>query len=77
MGGFFGAVATRDVTLDIFFGVDYHSHLSARRGGMVVYDEVKGFTRQIHNIESSPFWSVLISVCTPFPPLASSTIPRS
>ena len=27
MGGFFGAVAHQDVTLDIFFGVDYHSHL--------------------------------------------------
>ena len=55
MGGFFGAVSKKDCVLDIFFGVDYHSHLSARRGGMVVYDEVKGFTRQIHNIESSPF----------------------
>ena len=55
MGGFFGAVSKKDCVLDIFFGVDYHSHLSARRGGMVVYDEVKGFSRQIHNIESSPF----------------------
>ena len=27
MGGFFGAVSHEDVTLDIFFGVDYHSHL--------------------------------------------------
>ena len=25
MGGFFGAVSHQDVTLDIFFGVDYHS----------------------------------------------------
>ena len=33
MGGFFGAVAHQDVTLDIFFGVDYHSHLGTRRGG--------------------------------------------
>ena len=55
MGGFFGAVARHDVTTEVFFGVDYHSHLSARRGGMVVYDEVKGFTRQIHNIENTPF----------------------
>ncbi len=35
MGGFFGAISKRDVTLDIFFGVDYHSHLGTRRGGMV------------------------------------------
>ena len=55
MGGFFGAVSTRDVTLDVFFGVDYHSHLGTRRGGMVVYDEDKGFHRQIHNIENTPF----------------------
>ena len=55
MGGFFGAVSTRDVSLDVFFGVDYHSHLGTRRGGMVVYDEEKGFKRQIHNIENTPF----------------------
>ena len=55
MGGFFGAVSNRDVTLDVFFGVDYHSHLGTRRGGMVVYDENKGFHRQIHNIENTPF----------------------
>ena len=55
MGGFFGAVSTRDVTLDVFFGVDYHSHLGTRRGGMVSYSEVSGFHRQIHNIENTPF----------------------
>ena len=55
MGGFFGAVSKRDCVLDIFFGADYHSHLGTRRGGMVVYDEDKGFRRQIHNIENTPF----------------------
>lgn len=55
MGGFFGAVSKRDVTLDIFFGVDYHSHLGTRRGGMAIYNEEKGFNRQIHNIENTPF----------------------
>ena len=55
MGGFFGAVSNRDVTLDIFFGVDYHSHLGTRRGGMALYDVEKGFHRQIHNIENTPF----------------------
>ena len=39
MGGFFGVVSKRDVTLDIFFGVDYHSHLGTRRGGMLIHDE--------------------------------------
>ncbi len=55
MGGFFGAISKRDCVLDIFFGVDYHSHLGTRRGGMVVYDRKDGFQRQIHNIENTPF----------------------
>ncbi len=55
MGGFFGAVSTQDVSLDIFFGVDYHSHLGTRRGGMILHDAKDGFQRQIHSIENTPF----------------------
>ena len=55
MGGFFGAVSRRDVVLDVFFGVDYHSHLGTRRAGMVVYDKTEGYQKQIHNIENTPF----------------------
>ena len=55
MGGFFGAISKRDCVLDIFFGVDYHSHLGTRRGGMTVYDPDGGFQRKIHNIENTPF----------------------
>ena len=55
MGGFFGATSRRDVVLDVFFGVDYHSHLGTRRGGMAAINEAKGFQRDIHNIENSPF----------------------
>ena len=55
MGGFFGATSKRDVVLDVFFGVDYHSHLGTRRGGMAAVDEIHGFQRDIHNIENSPF----------------------
>ena len=54
MGGFFGAVSRRDVTMDVFFGVDYHSHLGTRRGGIAMHD-TDGFHRQIHNIENTPF----------------------
>ncbi len=54
MGGFFGAVSKRDCVLDVFFGVDYHSHLGTRRGGMIFRD-VDGFQRQIHSIENTPF----------------------
>ena len=54
MGGFFGAVSRRDVTLDVFFGVDYHSHLGTKRGGIAVLGQ-DGFERQIHSIENTPF----------------------
>ena len=55
MGGFFGTVSKRDCVLDVFFGVDYHSHLGTRRGGMIFYDAQSGFQRQIHSIENTPF----------------------
>ena len=55
MGGFFGAISRKNCILDVFFGTDYHSHLGTRRGGMVFYDESRGFQRQIHNIENTPF----------------------
>lgn len=54
MGGFFGVASHRDCVFDLFFGVDYHSHLGTRRGGMAVLGE-QGFNRSIHNIENSPF----------------------
>ncbi len=54
MGGFFGVAAAQDCVFDLFFGIDYHSHLGTKRGGMVVYGE-KGFDRAIHNIENAPF----------------------
>ena len=55
MGGFFGAVGRRDVIGDVFFGVDYHSHLGTARGGMAAYDPEIGLQRDIHNIQNSPF----------------------
>ena len=55
MGGFFGAVSKRDIVLDTFFGVDYHSHLGTKFGGMTIYHPEKGFQRQIHNITNTPF----------------------
>ena len=55
MGGFFGAISKEDCVLDLFFGVDYHSHLGTRRGGMAIYDQKLGFQRQIHDIENTPF----------------------
>ncbi len=55
MGGFFGAISRKNCIYDVFFGTDYHSHLGNRRGGMAFYDSSRGFQRQIHNIENTPF----------------------
>ena len=54
MGGFFGVASKEDCVFDLFFGIDYHSHLGTRRGGMAVYGNGT-FNRAIHNIENSPF----------------------
>ena len=55
MGGFFGAVSRKNCKYDVFFGTDYHSHLGTKRGGVAFWDTEKGFQRQIHNIENTPF----------------------
>ena len=55
MGGFFAAVANRDVVLDVFFGTDYHSHLGTRNAGMALWSAESGFHRQIHSISNTPF----------------------
>ena len=55
MGGYYGAVSSKDVVADVFYGTDYHSHLGTRRGGMAFWDKEKGFKRDIHNIENGPF----------------------
>ena len=55
MGGIFGAISRNNCKYDVFFGTDYHSHLGTKRGGLITYDPEKGFARQIHNIENTPF----------------------
>ncbi len=55
MSGFFGVVSKEDCVFDLFYGIDYHSHLGTRRAGMAVYSDEFGFDKAIHNIENSPF----------------------
>ena len=55
MGGFFGVASKTDCVGQLFYGVDYHSHLGTRRGGMATYGKEDGFYRSIHNIENTPF----------------------
>lgn len=54
MGGMFGVASRHDCVTDLFFGIDYHSHLGTKKGGMAVYGQ-NGFNRAIHNISNSPF----------------------
>ena len=56
MGGVFGTASKKDCVMDLFFGVDYHSHLGTKNGGLCVYGE-KGFDRTIHSIGNAPFRS--------------------
>lgn len=54
MSGFFGIASKEDCVTELFYGIDYHSHLGTKRGGMAVYDGT-GFDFSIHNIENAPF----------------------
>lgn len=55
MGGIFGVASKEDCSLDLFFGIDYHSHLGTKKGGLAVLSEDGTFNRSIHNISNSPF----------------------
>lgn len=56
MGGFFGAASKHACRNELFYGVDYNSHLGTRRAGMATYDaESHRFCRSIHSIENTYF----------------------
>ena len=55
MGGFFGITSRQDCLLDVFFGVDYHSHLGTRVAGLAAWDPEEGLQRKIHDIGNAPF----------------------
>lgn len=55
MGGFFGVTKKQaDCITDLFYGVDYNSHMGTKRAGMATTRD-KIFTRSIHNIENTYF----------------------
>ena len=57
MGGFFGVVSKDDCVGDLFYGIDYHSHLGTKRGGMALCDHKGRIIKRIHDITNSPFRS--------------------
>lgn len=54
MGGFFGAISKTNCSTDLFYGVDYHSHLGTKRAGIATR-EGDTIYRSIHDIENSYF----------------------
>lgn len=54
MGGFFGVTKKDDCVSELFYGVDYNSHMGTKRAGIATISN-KIFTRSIHNIENSYF----------------------
>lgn len=57
MGGFFALTSRRQISEDIFFGTDYHSHLGNYRAGLALWDKELGFQREIHSIQKDSFRS--------------------
>lgn len=55
MGGFFGVAKQQSCINDLFYGVDYNSHMGTKRAGMVSVSNDGIFSRSIHNIENSYF----------------------
>lgn len=56
MGGFFGVASKKACRTDLFYGVDYNSHLGTHRAGMATYDSAEHrFNRSIHSLESNYF----------------------
>ena len=45
MGGFFGTIKKESCVTDLFYGVDYNSHLGTKRAGMATYSEGEGFVQ--------------------------------
>ena len=54
MSGFFGIVSKRPCMTDVFYGIDYHSHLGTSYGGICTYDG-NTFNRSIHSLKGSYF----------------------
>ncbi len=55
MGGFFGVTKKNQCINDLFYGVDYNSHMGTKRAGLGTVSADGIFTRSIHNIENSYF----------------------
>lgn len=55
MGGMFGVVSRKDCVTDLFFGIDYHSHLGTKKVEWLFMEKmvltVQSIIFQIHHLE--------------------------
>ncbi len=58
MSGIFGIVSGNNCAENLFYGIDYHSHMGTEYGGMAVRG--KKFFRSIHDISQSQFKSKFV-----------------
>ena len=55
MSGLFGIASKKDCVTELFYGVDYHSHLGTNRAGISTVEENGKMHLNIHNISNSYF----------------------
>ena len=58
MSGIYGVASKENCTEQLFYGVDYQSHLGTAYGGLAVLGDT--FERQIHDVSQSQFKSKFI-----------------
>ena len=57
-------VSQKECMMEVFYGVDYHSHLGTKMAGVASYDAEIGMQRQIHSIADSSFRSKFLHTLT-------------
>ena len=57
MTGLFGVVSKGNCISDLYYGVDYHSHLGTQYGGIAFIDDIGQPIKKIHDIRNSQFKS--------------------
>ncbi|MCU0799348.1 MAG: amidophosphoribosyltransferase [Candidatus Thermoplasmatota archaeon] len=57
MTGLFGVVSDCNCISDLYYGVDYHSHLGTQFGGIAFIDDIGQPIKKIHDIRNSQFKS--------------------
>lgn len=61
MSGIFGVMTSGNCREDLFYGIDYHSHLGTQFGGMAVWGDDGSPQEKIRDIEDSQFKSKFAS----------------